>query len=183
MNELIEFIKEIAHRLDAAGIAYMLTGSLAMTFYATPRMTRDIDLVVELDAEDDKKLIEIFSVDCYIDSVGVSRAIKNNGMFNIISNKYIIKADFIIRKDSEYRRLEFSRRKCIDIEGQNLYIVSAEDLILSKLVWGKDSDSEFQLKDISNLIESVENLDWEYIENWAERLEVKNYLERVRSYE
>jgi hypothetical protein len=104
-------------------------------------------------------------------------------MFNIISNKYIIKADFIIRKDSEYRRLEFSRRKCIDIEGQNLYIVSAEDLILSKLVWGKDSDSEFQLKDISNLIESVENLDWEYIENWAERLEVKNYLERVRSYE
>jgi len=39
-------LRDVCARLDGAGIAYMLTGSLAMSFYARPRMTRDIDLVI-----------------------------------------------------------------------------------------------------------------------------------------
>lgn len=39
MNEQIEFVKEIARRLDSAGICYMFTGSIAMVFYATPRLS------------------------------------------------------------------------------------------------------------------------------------------------
>ena len=46
MNEQLEFVKQIASRLDSAGIAYMLTGSMALAIYAVPRMTRDIDLVI-----------------------------------------------------------------------------------------------------------------------------------------
>jgi predicted nucleotidyltransferase len=104
-------------------------------------------------------------------------------MFNIISNKLIIKADFIVKKDSDYRRLEFSRRKPVELDGQKIYIVSIEDLILSKLVWGKDSDSEFQLRDITNLLDSAEKLDWEYLEKWATKLNVKNYLRKANSDE
>ena len=47
MNEL-EVIREVTHSLDILSIPYMLTGSIAMNYYATPRMTRDIDLVIEL---------------------------------------------------------------------------------------------------------------------------------------
>jgi hypothetical protein len=183
MNDQIDFIKEIARRLDSAGISYMLTGSLAMTFYATPRMTRDIDLVIELNTGHEQKITDLFSDDCYIDFRAVSRAIKSSGMFNIISNKLIIKADFIVKKDSDYRRLEFSRRKPVELDGQKIYIVSIEDLILSKLVWGKDSDSEFQLRDITNLLDSAEKLDWEYLEKWATKLNVKNYLRKANSDE
>jgi hypothetical protein len=137
-------------------------------------------LVIELNTEHEQKIIDLFSDDCYIDSKAVRRAIKSSGMFNIISNKLIIKADFIVKKDSDYRRLEFSRRKPVEIDGQNIYIVSTEDLILSKLVWGKDSDSEFQLRDIVNLIEFAEKLDWEYLEKWSAKLNVKNYLKKAK---
>jgi len=41
MNEQIEFVKEIARRLDSAGIFYMFTGSIAMVFYATPRLSEE----------------------------------------------------------------------------------------------------------------------------------------------
>lgn len=115
MSEQIDFIKEIAARLDSAGIAFMLTGSLAMTFYATPRMTRDIDLIIEIRENAADKLVALFSGDCYIDGSSVARAISTNGMFNIISNKLILKADFIIKKTDEYRQLEFSRRREVEI--------------------------------------------------------------------
>ena len=47
MNEL-EVIQDVTLSLDILGIPYMLTGSIAMNYYATPRMTRDIDMVIEL---------------------------------------------------------------------------------------------------------------------------------------
>jgi hypothetical protein len=52
MNEQLEFIKEIAAWLDSSGIRYMLTGSMALALYSRPRMTRDIDLVIECGSPD-----------------------------------------------------------------------------------------------------------------------------------
>jgi hypothetical protein len=52
VTEELEVLTIVAGRLEAAGIAYMVTGSFAANYYAVPRMTRDIDLVVELSAGD-----------------------------------------------------------------------------------------------------------------------------------
>ena len=49
MTEELAVLKSVTGRLEAAGIPYMMTGSFAANYYAVPRMTRDIDLVVELD--------------------------------------------------------------------------------------------------------------------------------------
>jgi len=49
VNEELKFLEYISTRLDSAGNPYMLTGSMAMMFYAVPRMTRDIDLVAGSD--------------------------------------------------------------------------------------------------------------------------------------
>ena len=183
MNEQIQFVKEIARRLDSAEICYMFTGSIAMVFYATPRMTRDIDLVVQLAAADSQKLIDLFSDDCYIDQASVVRAIDSCGMFNIISNALILKADFIVRKNDEFRRLEFSRRRPVTLDDCTIFLVSPEDLIISKLLWGKDSDSELQLRDISNLLDSAIGLDKEYLHFWAEKLGAGNYLKKATRHE
>ena len=48
VSEELQVLKEVARRLDDAGIPYMVTGSIAANFYTVPRMTRDIDIVVEL---------------------------------------------------------------------------------------------------------------------------------------
>jgi N-acyl-D-aspartate/D-glutamate deacylase len=39
----LEVLEDVCARLEKARIEYMLTGSMAMTYYAQPRMTRDID--------------------------------------------------------------------------------------------------------------------------------------------
>jgi hypothetical protein len=179
MSEELEVLKEVARRLDGIGIAYMITGSTAANFYAVPRMTRDIDIVVELSERDIGKFIVAFEKDHYLEPETVREAVKNKGMFNLIHDQYIIKVDFVVRKDTPYRRREFSRKKKISVDGENLYIVAPEDLILSKLVWAKDSKSEIQLRDVQNLLQSVKGLDRRYLARWAKQLGVDSLYRGV----
>ncbi|MDP3297491.1 MAG: hypothetical protein Q8N09_07880, partial [Thermodesulfovibrionia bacterium] len=129
MSEEIDVLKTVIGRLDEAKIPYMITGSIAGNFYSIPRMTRDIDMIAEINLSDTKKIYELFKDDFFIDEEQVTAAVKEQEMFNIIHNEAIVKVDFIVRKNSEYRRLEFSRRKYFDFEGMKIAIVSPEDLI------------------------------------------------------
>jgi len=53
--------------------------------------------------------------------------------------------------------------------------VSREDLVLSKLVWARESGSEVQLRDIRNLLSA--DADLVYIRDWALPLGVSQMLE------
>jgi hypothetical protein len=100
MSEELEVLKEVTRRLDRAKIAYMVTGSIATNFYTVPRMTRDIDIVVELSERGLSRFIPLFENDYYLEPETVRGAVKNKGMFNLIHDEYIIKIDFVVRKDT-----------------------------------------------------------------------------------
>lgn len=170
VSEELEVLKTVAQRLDAAGIPYMVTGSMAVNYYAVPRMTRDIDVVVELSPGDADRICHIFQDDFYIDREALQRSIEQRGMFNIIHNEFVIKVDFVVRKDSDYRRTEFSRRHRVAVEGCEFSIVAPEDLIISKLDWARGTRSQVQLGDVRNLLTRVSDLDRAYLENWTTRL-------------
>ena len=180
MDEQLTFLLWLAERLDEAGIAYMVTGSVALAAYATPRMTRDIDLVVEIDANDVDTIVEIFGRECFLDADSVRHAVATPGMFNLIHNEYIIKADFVVKKSDVYRVTEFERRRTITVEGRKVVFVAPEDLILSKLIWGRESGSELQARDVRDLLDAVDDLDLEYLQRWAVELGVGESLERLR---
>ena len=179
MDEQLEFLRLIAARLHVAGIPYMVTGSLALAVWAVPRMTRDIDVVVEVGPADAQRLVGLFAADCVIDEDAVRDAIARRGMFNVIHAEWIVKADFIVRKDAAYRAVELERRRWVEVAGAEIAFVSPEDLILSKLVWGQDSLSELQRHDVQQLVAAVKELDWGYLRAWAVELGVQDALERI----
>jgi hypothetical protein len=168
-NEL-DIVRDVSTRLDDAGIGYMLTGSMAMNYYAQPRMTRDIDLVVALQPGDATRVASLFSPDYYVSREEVDRSIANHSLFNLIHSESVIKVDCIVRKPDAFRLAEFNRRQRIKVEDFETWIVSKEDLILSKLFWAKDSHSELQLRDVKNLI--LTGCDRTYIERWIHELGV-----------
>jgi hypothetical protein len=106
------------------------------------------------------KPIDVLGKDYYVPKEAVEKTVSNQKMFNIIHNESIIKVDLIIRKNSEYRRTEFNRRQKININNVSVNIVSKEDLIISKLYWAKESNSEQQKKDITNLLQTVCDLEY-----------------------
>ena len=166
----LDVLRIVVKRLESAGIPYMITGSTAANFYTTPRMTRDIDIVIEVAGENTETLFFLFANDFYIDKDSIRNAIHNRQIFNIIHNEGLIKVDFIIKKETEYRKAEFQRRRSIVFEGLKMYITSPEDLILSKLFWAKESFSEMQIQDVKNLMRTVPDLDVNYIEKWLTEL-------------
>jgi len=141
MNEL-DVLRDVTARLKNAGIPYMMTGSMAMNYYAEPRMTRDIDLVVDVFPEDASSLIAAFQADYYVSREAVKDAVQQRSMFNLIHNESLVKIDFVVRKETPYRKTEFERRRLVRLENTDVYVVSKEDLILSKIYWARKSRSE-----------------------------------------
>ena len=177
-NEL-DVVRDVSCRLDAAGLEFMLTGSMAMNFYAQPRMTRDIDLVIALTATHASKIATIFAPDYYVSPEAVRDAIAHESMFNLIHEDSITKVDFIVRKHSPYRLAEFGRRKRIEIEDFTTWIVSKEDLIISKLDWAKDTRSTQQFGDVRNLLSTGGDID--YIAHWTEILGLGSLWSEIQS--
>jgi hypothetical protein len=155
----------------------MLTGSFALAYYATPRMTRDLDIVVALSERDVNALVAAFESDFYIDADAARSAVLSERMFNLMHLESGVKVDLIVRKSSDFRQAEFERRKPVAIAGIRTWIVSCEDLILSKLVWALDSNSELQRRDIRQLLAGAINLD--YIRKWAPHLGVTTLLNEL----
>ena len=170
MTEELEVLRLVTGRLESARIPYMVTGSIAANYYAVPRMTRDIDLVVELSADDTDRVCALFEADFYVDRDAVRGAIAERGIFNLIHQAYVLKVDFIIRKDSDYRRAEFARRRRVTVDSQGFFIVAPEDLIISKLDWARDTRSETQLADVRNLLASIPDLDFQYLARCTDQL-------------
>jgi len=182
MLDQISLLESVAGRLESAGIPYMLTGSIAASHYGRPRFTRDIDLVVELGPDDAGRIEGVLGHEFTMNTDGIRAAILRRGMFNVIHSSALIKIDFIIRKDSSYRVEEFQRRQRVRLgDGAEIWMTTAEDLILSKLLWAKDSRSELQLTDVRSVLRIQEGaIDSVYLEDWAKRLTVADLLHEVR---
>ena len=75
MNDQLSVLTLVTERLDHANIPYMITGSIAAGHYAQPRMTRDIDIVVELQPDDADRVAAIFNDHFESDATAIRRAI------------------------------------------------------------------------------------------------------------
>lgn len=179
MNEELDILRLVAERLEGAGIAYMLSGSMALAAYSQPRMTRDVDIVVELKPTDAPRIVDLFGGDFACDLEEIQEAIARERLFNLIHFEKVVKVDFIVRKSTPYRLEEFSRRKKLRVGETDIWVVSGEDLILSKLAWAKDSRSELQLRDVKGLTESLKDLDVPYLRRWASELGIESLLAQV----
>lgn len=179
MSAELSVLRIVSERLEGAGIAFMLTGSFALTYYATPRMTRDLDFVVACEEQSVKRLVSLFSHDFYVDEDAARSAVRLQRLFNLMHFNSGIKVDMIVRKDSEYRITEFERRQRVQIGSVMTWIASREDLILSKLVWARDTRSELQRRDVNALL--GQSVDVQYVTGWASRLSVDDLWDEIRN--
>lgn len=125
----LDVLKMVGERLSNNRFQFMLTGSLALAYYATPRMTRDLDVVVDLREADVDRLTGVFRTDFYLDPEDARAAVVAQRMFNLMHLETGIKVDFIVRKATEYREAEFLRRRAVG-----------------------STKSEMQLRDIKSLV-------------------------------
>lgn len=170
-------LSKVVERLTGANIAYMLTGSMALNFYGHPRATNDFDIVIEVQKTDAPRIISLFKEDFYISEEAVTMALLRGEMFNVIDNESVFKIDFIAKKSDPFSIQQFKRRQKKELGYFQIDVISPEDLVLAKLIWSQQTNSELQMKDIRNILQILgANLDFTYMEKWATVLGILQQL-------
>jgi hypothetical protein len=179
-----ELLKKVIHALESIPIDYMVTGSLASSFYGEPRSTHDIDLVVTIQKTDIKNLMKFFrSPRFYLDEGAVVQAVENRDMFNLIDTKEGDKIDFWILTDDSFDQSRFSRRRKEKAAGFHMQVSTPEDTILMKLKWAKLSGgSEKQFTDALRVYEvQAGELDMDYLEKWINQLDLDPFWRDLKA--
>jgi hypothetical protein len=151
---MFDFLRILIDFFDRNNIPYMLSGSMAMSAYTVPRFTRNFDFIVHLKKEHIPKLLEEFREGYYCDEDAV---------------KY-----FMILKNETYRQVEFERKRKMSVLDMSLFLVSPEDLLISKIIWIQDIQGNLQAEDIKALA-ALPQLDWQYIQHWINALKLNTF--------
>lgn len=171
MKELLKQITEILNKLS---IPFLITGSIAYSVYSIPRATRDIDIILEISEYHVFKFIEAIQNNYYYSESTIRQEVKRKGMFNIIDLASGYKIDLIVLSDDSFEQAKFNHRKSISVFGIEVPLISPEDLILSKLRWIQELESELHKRDIQALLKNPD-LDIKYIKSWCVKLQLKTY--------
>ena len=78
MSEQTDVQKEVTRKLEEADISYMVSGSIASSYYAQPRMTRDINSRSQIQLNDIRSVIKtVKELDwSYIENWGLQLGLK-----------------------------------------------------------------------------------------------------------
>lgn len=178
----VEVLRQIAPKLDQSNVPYMITGSIAASYYGWARATQDLDIVISASPNEVRTFVQLFpKEDYYVELQTALDAHHHQSMFNVLDMSTGWKIDFIFKKSAPFHEEAFRRRKAVTFEGVPTSMISGEDLILSKLEWSKMGESERQVKDAAIVLQKrLGELDQTYIEKWVNKVGLSPEWERAR---
>lgn len=152
-------------RLD---LPYMVTGSVASTIYGEPRLTLDLDVVIELAIERIADLLEAFpAADFYRPPAEVVRAEVSRearGHFNLIHHETGMKADVYLAARDALHRWGLAHRRRIRFGEGELSLAPPEYVILRKLEFWREGSSEKHLRDVRAMLAAGVDLDRAFLD-------------------
>lgn len=163
--------------LNLLRIHYMVTGGVASVVYGEPRFTRDIDLVIELQAEDVERFAAAWpATDFYVPPVEVIAEESRrpaHGHFNVIHHETSMRAHVYIAGTDALNAWAFAHKVVRRIDDDEVFIAPIEAVILSKLRYYQMGKSDRHLRDIRHMLRISGDLtDGDEIRRWATRLGV-----------
>lgn len=180
-QNMIGVFTTVITKLESESIPYMVVGSVASMVYGEPRMTHDMDLVIDILPEDASKLQNLFPIkEFYCPPIEVLNSeIIERGQFNLIHQTTGIKIDLMIRKNSDHGKTEFDRRQKVPFwQGSEVFIATPEDVIIKKLSFYREGQSEKHLRDIRGILTET-TIDKEYLNYWIQKLSLSSEWDKV----
>ncbi|MHC4441414.1 MAG: hypothetical protein ACYTF1_15305 [Planctomycetota bacterium] len=181
-NIMIDLITQITASLEEEGITYAVTGSVASSIHGEPVTSIDIDIVTNMKLKQATRLADKLAPRMYADANMLRQAVVEHGMVNLYDTVTGFKIDISVLEDTKYHKVLMKRRIRIAHPRENVsfWVVSPEDVILMKLVWRQNSQSQKQWDNALGVARVQGNqLDWKYLHSWAARLGITDDLNRL----
>ncbi len=125
MHEL-NLYRLFTDRLNDKKIPYAITGSVAAIIYGEPRMTHDIDIVLEVNAGRVEDLIKAFPANEFycppVEVLKIEILKASRGHCNIIHNETGFKADIYFTGRDPFQRWAIEGSKNFDFENSQIAV-------------------------------------------------------------
>jgi hypothetical protein len=121
----------------------------------------------------------------YFSETSITRAVQNHRSFNLIRHGLMLKVDVFIAAPNSFAAHGLTGRRLeppIENSSEKVFMITAEDTLLAKLEWFKKGGgtSDRQWSDILGIIKvQGASLDYDYLREWATRLDVLLLLDKI----
>jgi hypothetical protein len=161
----------------------MVTGSTASMIYGEPRLTLDVDLVIELPAERAAEFLAAFpEAEFYrppLEVVRVECSRESRGHFNLIHHQTGMKADVYVAAEDALHRWGLARRRRLPFGRGRLSLAPPEYVILRKLEFFREGGSEKHLRDVRAMLAADVELDRAFVESQVRERGLEAAWQRV----
>jgi hypothetical protein len=183
---MIELIDTFIRPLNEHNIRYIITGSVASMVYGEPRLTNDVDVVIDIKPPDISRLVEAFpEVDYYLPPAEVieTELLRGSrGHFNIISQHSMLKADIYLMGADSIQLWGMNSARILDIDNLPVSFAPPEYVIIRKLEFYREGHSEKHLRDIAAMLaESSADLDQKILSTHIQNLHLEPQWQAAQS--
>jgi hypothetical protein len=160
----------------------MLVGSLSSSFYGAGRTTKDADFVIELGEhsilEVGRRLGPGFRIDPQMgfETVTMTRRY----VADVVGSSLAI--EFFQLTSDPHDQERFRRRRQVLLLDRQVWLPTAEDVIVTKLRWAMLSNRSKDRDDARNVIAvQGDRIDWDYVHRWCEQHGTRAILDEIRA--
>ena len=156
--ELKAFFTYVIDVLERLEIPYMVVGGFAVIFYGEPRLTIDVDIVVDMKWDHIGPFASAFPIpDYYISEEGIRDSLQRCYPFNVIQPKTGAKVDLVPLSPDPLTRAAFQRRRRMEYDdaGHSATFICPEDIVVSKLIAYRETQSDKHLRDARSVLATL----------------------------
>ena len=165
--ELRNLIEKIAKEFEKYKIDYMIIGGQAVLIYGEPRLTKDIDITIGANIDKYRDILNIVqNLNLKILPKEPYKFVKETMVLPLLDEKTGIRIDLIF-SSSEYEKEALKRGNKIKIGNTYVNYISVEDLIIYKIISGRERDME----DLKIILIKNKKIDEKYILKWLKEFE------------
>ena len=154
-NQLKAFFACVTETLEHLGIPYMVVGGFAAIFYGEPRLTIDVDIVVDMRPQHVVPFVACFPIpEYYVNEEAIRDSLRRKYPFNVIQSTTGAKVDLVPLPEDIFTRLAFQRRRRLSfaVDGRSADFISDDDIIVAKLIAYRQTGSEKHLRDAQGVV-------------------------------
>ena len=175
-----DLVVQVIEALDRLGIPYMLVGSYSSNAYGVPRATQDADLVLELGAHSISAVTRLLGGGFQLDAQMSFETVTATSRFILLHQDSEFKIELFLLSDDPHDRVRFGRRTKSRLDGREVFVPTAEDVVITKLRWSKAGNRRKDVDDVASVLAVQANaLDLAYIRQWTDQHGTRELFERL----
>ena len=178
MADSLEITTLVVAALSRGSVPHVMVGSFARNFHAFPRSTKDADIVLAVDAAGLNRFETGLGRDFALDPQTTFET--NTGTFRhtLIHRATEFKTELFLLSQDAFDQERFRRRLPMNFNGHATFVLTAEDVIVTKTRWMRPKDVE-DIRDVIAVKSAT--LNWNYIYHWTAIHGTRAKLDEIRA--